>query len=231
MTRTLSEADSKALLREFSIPFADEELVSDPSLAAEAATRIGFPVAIKLCGANVAHKTERGLVRLGVTTAGDAATHTSELLEAATEADEATGVLISPMISGSREFIAGVSIDPDFGPTVLFGVGGVMTEVLNDATVRLAPISRHDAREMVDSIENGALLRSFRGDPPVDVDALVDVLMSLSELASTRPDVVSVDLNPLIIQGGSPVAVDALVELTEHGESTERPGRTEGARR
>lgn len=168
---------------------------------------------MKLCGDNIAHKTERGLVRLGVSDHDAALTQAAELLDAARPEDRATGVLVSPMIRGSREFIAGLSHDPQFGATVVFGVGGVMTEVLDDAAVRLAPIERIDAREMIGSIRNRELLGAFRGEPEVDTEALADVLMALSRLAQDRPDVISVDLNPLIICDGAPVAVDALVEV------------------
>ena len=123
------------------------------------------------------------------------------------------------MISGSREFIAGVNRDPQFGPTVVFGVGGVMTEVLDDAVVRLAPLTTQDAYEMVTSIANKGLLEEFRGEPKVDIAAISEILMSLSRLVVERPDVVSVDLNPLIISEGRPIAVDALVELDDQGAS------------
>lgn len=213
MPRTLSEADSKALLSQYDIPFAPEELATTPQDAAAAAQRLGPPVAIKLCGENIAHKTERGLVRLGVDSGDAAAVTARELLDAATREDMVTGVLVSPMISGTREFIAGIDHDPQFGTTVVFGVGGVMTEVLDDAAVRLAPITRIDATELIGSIRNRALLEPFRGEPAVDTDAVADILLALSRLTAEHPEVRSVDLNPLIIHDGSPIAVDALVEL------------------
>ncbi|MCB1256127.1 MAG: acetate--CoA ligase family protein [Microthrixaceae bacterium] len=219
MSSTLSEADSKALLASYLVPFSPEVLAISAEAAAESAQQMGFPVAIKLCGDGVAHKTERGLVRLGVGNRSDALTTAQELLDAARPEDEATGVLVSPMISGSREFIAGVNRDPQFGPTVVFGVGGVMTEVLDDAVVRLAPLTTQDAYEMVTSIANKGLLEEFRGEPKVDIAAISEILMSLSRLVVERPDVVSVDLNPLIISEGRPIAVDALVELDDQGAS------------
>lgn len=215
MPRTLSEADSKALLSQYSVPFAPEILATDPDDAADAAERLGVPVAIKLCGDNIAHKTERGLVRLGVTDAGAAREVAAELFAEARPDDGATGVLVSPMIAGSREFIAGMNHDPQFGATIVFGVGGVMTEVLDDATVRLAPIEEIDAIEMIGSIRNRALLEEFRGEPAVDTRALAGILLALSTLAQEHPEVSSVDLNPLIIHDGEPIAVDALVEV--HG--------------
>jgi acetyl-CoA synthetase (ADP-forming) len=213
MSRTLSEADSKALLARHGVPFAPEHLVGDPSAAARAASEVGLPVAVKLCGEHIAHKTERGLVRLGLGDPDAVATATAELLAAARPEDEATGVLVAPMISGARELIAGISVDEQFGPTVLLGVGGVLAEALADVAVRLVPLTPVDAHEMIEQLDTQDLLGEFRGEPPVDRDAVVEVLMALSDVAQHEAGVVSVDLNPLIIDRGRPVAVDALVEL------------------
>ncbi len=221
MSRTLSEADSKALLAPLGVPFAPERLVDDPAAAGDAAVELGLPVAVKLCGEHIAHKTERGLVRLGLDDRASVVAAAAELLAAAVPEDGATGVLIAPMISGNRELIAGLSHDEQFGPTVLLGVGGVLTEALGDVAVRLAPIERVDGEEMIDQLRTRSLLGEFRGEPPVDREALVDVLMALSGAASMRTEsgepVVSVDLNPLIVHAGSPVAVDALVEVGTAG--------------
>ena len=213
MSRTLSEADSKALLARHGVPFAPELLVGDPSAAARAATEVGLPVAVKLCGEHIAHKTERGLVRLGLADPDAVAAATAELLAAARPEDEATGVLVAPMVSGARELIAGIAVDEQFGPTVLLGIGGVLAEALADVAVRLVPLTPVDAHEMIEQLATQDLLGEFRGEPPVDRDAVVEVLMALSDVAQNEPGVVSVDLNPLIVDRGRPVAVDALVEL------------------
>ncbi len=213
MSRTLSEADSKALLAPFGVPFPDESLVDSPDAAVAAAAAVGRPVAAKLCGEHIAHKTERGLVRLGLGDAEAVRTATEELLAAARPEDEATGVLIAPMLSGNRELIAGVAVDEQFGPTVLVGIGGVLAEAVADVAVRLVPISRVDAEEMLEQLATQDLLGEFRGEPAVDRDAVVDVLLGLSDAAVARPEVRSIDLNPLIVVDGRPVAVDALVEV------------------
>lgn len=213
-TRTLSEADSKAYLAPFGVPFADERLVTTPDEAREALAELGVPVVAKLCGTHVAHKTERGLVRLGLTGGDAVAEATAELLAAATPDDGATGVLIAPMLSGARELIAGVATDPQFGRTVLLGLGGVLAEALADVTVRLAPISKVDAEEMIEDLRSQAILGAFRGEPALDRSSVIDVLLALSDAAASTPELVSVDLNPLIICEGRAVAVDALVELS-----------------
>lgn len=212
-SHTLSEADSKALLAAHGIPFAPEDLVADPDSAVEAARRMGLPVVAKLCGDHVAHKTERGLVRLGLGTLEAVAAATADLLAAANPEDGATGVLVAPMVAGNRELIAGLSTDPQFGRTVLLGVGGVLAEAVADVSVRLVPITRVDAEDMIDDLCTQALLGEFRGEPAVDREVLMDVLVGLSAAAQAHPDLVSVDLNPLIVDRGRPIAVDALVEL------------------
>ncbi len=230
MSRTLSEADSKALLAGFGIPFAPEYLVADAETAADAASRVGLPVAVKLCGEHIAHKTERGLVRLGLSDPDAVAAAARELLAAARPEDEATGVLVAPMVSGTRELIAGVSHDEQFGPTVLIGIGGVLAEAVADVAIRLVPITEVDAAEMLDQLSTQALLDEFRGEPAVDRSAVVDLLLALSTAAGSMLDgtderIVSIDINPLIISQGRPIAVDALVEVT--GAAAQQESSTE----
>ena len=138
---------------------------------------------------------------------------TADLLAAARPEDAVTGVLVAPMVSGSRELIAGLATDPQFGTTILLGVGGVLAEAVADVSVRLVPITALDAEEMIEDLSSQALLGEFRGEPPVDRGALVEVLVGLSAAAEATPGLVSADLNPLIVHDGRPVAVDALVEL------------------
>lgn len=215
MSQTLSEADSKALLAAHGVPFAPERLATDEDGAVSAAAELGYPVAVKLCGEAISHKTERGLVRLGLADADAVRAAASELLAAARPEDRATGVLVAPMVSGSRELIAGLATDPQFGSTVLLGVGGVLAEAVADVSVRLVPLSPVDAEEMIDDLAAQALLGPFRGEPAVDRGALVTVLLALSRAAEAVPGLTSADLNPLIVHGGQPVAVDALVELDQ----------------
>ena len=213
MSHTLSEAASKSLLAGFGVPIAPEHLADTPDDAARAADGFGYPVVAKLCGDHIAHKTERGLVRLHL---GDAAAVTAaaaDLLAAATPDEAATGVLVAPMVRGDRELIAGLATDPQFGRTVLLGIGGVLAEAVADVAVRLVPITRVDADEMIEELRTQALLGEFRGEPALDRASVVDVLLGLSAAAEATPDLVSADLNPLIVHDGRAVAVDALVEL------------------
>ncbi len=212
---TLSESASKELLAGFGVPILDERTVADTEAAIAAAAEIRYPVVLKLCGDSIAHKTERGLVRLGLHDATAVRVAGEELLGAARPDDGPVGLLVAPMVKGTRELIAGLVRDPQFGPCVMFGVGGVLAEALGDVAFRLVPLTDVDARELVDDLATQKLLGPFRGEPAVDRNAVIATLVGLSRLAEERPDVASVDLNPLIVVDGVPVAVDALVELDD----------------
>jgi len=214
-TRTLSEHESKRLLAGAGVPVLDEHVVDTPDDAVHAARSLGpdAPVVVKLCGEGVAHKTERGLVRLGVRGDDDVRAASQAVLDAATPDDGPVGVLVAPMVRGSRELIAGVVRDPQFGACVMVGIGGVLAEAIADVAFRLVPLERVDAEDMIDDLGAQALFGPVRGEPPVDRGALVDVMLALSRLAEGRPDVVSVDVNPLVVVEGRPVAVDGLVEV------------------
>lgn len=212
-TRTLSEPDSKRLLASHGVPIAEERVVPDAEGAVFAASAIGFPVVLKLAGDRIAHKTERGLVRLALGDAPTVRAAAHELLDAATPDDGAVTLLVAPMLRGTRELIAGLSRDPQFGMTVMVGVGGILAEAVADVAVRLVPITAVDAAEMIEDLASQTLLGPFRGEPAVNRDALADVLLGLSGAATADPSIVSADLNPLIVADGRPVAVDALVEV------------------
>jgi acetate---CoA ligase (ADP-forming) subunit beta len=214
---TLSEAASKELLGHFGVPMPQERLAATAEAAAAAADEIGYPVVAKLCGDAIAHKTERGLVRLNLRDRAATAEAAGQLLAAATAADGFVEVLVAPMLSGTRELIAGLNDDPQFGMTVAVGVGGILAEAIADVSIRLVPITRVDAHEMIDDLATQTLLGPFRGEPAVDREALVDVLVGLSDAAVADPRIKSADLNPLIVVDGRPVAVDALIELRQEG--------------
>ena len=214
MTRTLSEPESKALLAPFGVPCVPERLVPDAEAAVDAARALGLPVVAKLTAPGLAHKTERGLVRLDLATSDEVRDAAADLLGAARPEDGEVKVLIAPMVRGVRELIAGVHDDEQFGRCVMIGIGGVLAEAVADVAFRLAPIGTVDAYEMLDDLRGQALLGSVRGEAPLDRDAVVEILLGLSRVATERPDVTSIDVNPLVVDAaGAPVAVDALVEL------------------
>lgn len=214
-TSTMSEADSKALLADYGVPFATGIVVDTVDDAVVAANRIGFPVVVKLNGDRIAHKSERGLVRLGVGDAAAVRDAAATLLAAARPDDGDVSLLVAQQVRGARELITGIVRDPQFGPTVMFGMGGVLAEAIGDVVFRLAPLTQLDADEMLEDLATQAILGPLRGEPPIDREALTSVLLALSHLAVTRDDIESVDINPLIVCDGRPIAVDALVELRE----------------
>jgi len=204
---TLSESQSKSLLAGYGLPLPTEHLAATAPEAVAAARTIGYPVVAKLEGDAIAHKTERGLVRLKL--ADDAAVESAaaELLAAATADDGEVRVLVAPMIGGNRELIVGLLRDPQFGATVMLGLGGILAEAVADVVFRPAPLDETTAREMIDDLATQQLLGEFRGEAAVDRDAVVTLLVGLGRLAVERPDVASVDVNPLIITAdGAPIA-------------------------
>lgn len=209
---TLDEAESKALLARYGVPTVGERVAASPEAAAEAARELGFPVALKGLGPALSHKSERGLVRLGLRGSGEVAEAAREISAAGGE--DVRGFLVQPMVPGLREFLLGLYRDPDFGPVVVFGVGGVLAEGLRDAALALAPLTGAEASELLDGLRARALLGPFRGEAAVDREALVRAALGLSRLGGEHPEIAEIDVNPLRVRpDGSLAAVDALVVL------------------
>ena len=212
--RTLSEHDSKALLTKYGARFAVEHVVGDVKAAGRAAQEIGFPVVIKLVGERIAHKSERGLVRLGIDDIEAAHDAARELMDLRREDDGDVAVLVAEQVKGARELLVGLVRDPQFGPVVVVGAGGVSAEALEDVQMRVAPLTRNDLDDMLDSLRTSSLYGAFRGAQAVDRDALWNLVDAVTQLALHRSDVFSIDINPVIVTAlGEPIAVDALVEL------------------
>jgi succinyl-CoA synthetase beta subunit len=207
---TLTEFESKQWLSGYGIPVTREKEVSTLEAALQAAAEIGYPVALKGSGAGLLHKTEMGLVRLHLKNAEDV----GAAYGAVTTDPAVSQVLIQEMISGERELVAGLTRDPQFGPCVMFGLGGIFTEVLKDVVFRVAPLSRWDAGQMMDDLRGRKILGALRGLPPVDREALAAILIALGRIGLENPEIREIDINPLLIQGtGRPMAVDALIIL------------------
>lgn len=213
--RTLSERDSKALLAAYGLHAPREATATDVEAAVAAAAALGFPVVVKLGGAAIAHKTERRLVRLGCRDAGAVRAAAAELLAAARPEDGPVHLLVAEQVAGRRELIAGLVRDPQFGPCVVLGLGGIFAEALGDVAFAVAPVAPADVDLLLESLRGRALLGPFRGEAAVERAALARLLEGLGRLAAERPDVRAVDVNPLIVRpdDGRPIAVDALVEV------------------
>ncbi|MDY7034227.1 MAG: acetate--CoA ligase family protein [Thermodesulfobacteriota bacterium] len=208
---TLSEYQSKKFLASHGIPITKESMVSTKDDAIQAAKEIGFPVVLKGCGSEMTHKTEHNMIELDVrdnTSLGEAYDRIMSHNEVPLE-----GILVQEMIKGERELVVGLSHDPQFGPCVMFGLGGIFTEILNDVSFRIAPLEKKDAMEMVREIRGHKILDAFRGKPAVNLDVLAQMLITIGTIGLEYEQVKEIDINPLIISGDNPVAVDALVVL------------------
>ncbi|MGW2588844.1 acetate--CoA ligase family protein [Streptomyces sp. NPDC001515] len=210
----LSEHAAKQLLRAYGIRVPREQLVTSAAAAVRAAGLVGYPVVMKASGARLAHKTELGLVKVGLTSASQVRDAYRELTDIARyEGIELDGILVCQMVERGVEMMVGVTHDPLFGPTVTVGLGGVLVEVLHDAAVRVPPFGEDQARAMLGELRGRALLEGVRGGAPVDVDALVEVVLRVQRMALELGDDLSeLDINPLMVlgRGQGAVALDAL---------------------
>ncbi|MGC9323534.1 MAG: acetate--CoA ligase family protein [Desulfomonilia bacterium] len=211
--KTLSEYESKKILESYSIPVKKEYIVKDLEQALTHAHDIGYPVALKGSSSTLTHKTEHKLIELNID--GDEALEKAYMALMERGKDTIDGILVQQMIKGEREFVAGLIRDPQFGPCVMFGLGGIFTEVLKDVTFRVAPLEKRDALEMMNEIKAKKLLDEFRGKPAVNREVLAQTLMNLGKIGLEIDEIAEIDINPLIIQDDLPVAVDALVVLRE----------------
>jgi len=208
----LGADDIGGLLRAYRVPLIEQELATSAHAAQQAARRIGYPVALKAQGATLLHKTEIGGVALGLRS-GRAVAQAWSAMKARAGHDMTSG-LVQPMATAGVELIAGIVRDETFGPLVLFGMGGTMAELLEDRTVRVAPLSTFDAADAVRSLRATPLLTGYRGSEPVDLAGLEDLLVRLGLLAQEVPEVVELDLNPVIAAPTGVVAVDARVRVS-----------------
>jgi acyl-CoA synthetase (NDP forming) len=215
----LNEAQSKQLLKYYGVPVVDEWVVKTGAEAVRQAKAIGFPVVLKGLGTKLTHKTERGLVKVNLQNATQARKAARDIIEAA--GPDLEGLLIQPMIHAKREFVAGLFHDAQFGPVVMFGLGGVFTEALGDVVFRVAPLDERQAAGMIDELRASDLLGPFRGEQAVHRRQLIEILVGLSRLSAELPDVTEVDINPLLIGAdGQVTAVDALVILGKRQEQS-----------
>jgi len=213
--RALSEHASKELLRAYGVPVTSDRLCDSPGSAARAAAEIGYPVVMKVSSPDLLHKSDLGLVEVGVGSAAEVKRAYATLLARAHKADkhaDIEGVLVCEMVTGGVETVIGVSNDDLFGPTIMFGLGGVFVEVFEDVTFRVPPFNRDEAMRMVGEVKGAKVLRGTRGQKPVDSKALVDVIMKVQRLAlENAGSIAELDINPLVVRAKGAIALDALV--------------------
>lgn len=209
--KTLSENESKQLLAEYGIPVTQEKTVTSENDAIVAAAEIGYPVVLKGSGEEISHKTEFNLVALDLKNEAEVRDAFKRLTSNSTA--PVREVLVQQMVKGDREFVIGLTRDEQFGVCVMFGIGGIFAEVLKDTAFRIAPLKRSDAMEMMEEIRGEKLLGPVRKKAPVDRNVLADILIAIGKIGLEDDRVHEIDINPLKLIDGKPVAVDALVVL------------------
>ncbi len=211
------EDDAKAVLKRYGVNVVEEQTAASPEQAALKAAETGFPVVLKGISADSAHKTEKGLVRVGLS-------NREAVKQAAMDMEDNSGgkverFLVQQMVTGRREFVAGMSTDPQFGPVVMLGLGGIFTEALNDVSFRVAPVGVQDIESMMKELVSAKLFGDFRGEKAADTGEIKNILTALSDLAINYPAVKEIDINPFIVgPDGSVTVVDALMVTGEHKE-------------
>jgi len=213
--KTLSEYESKEFLKSYGIPATRESLVHTREECTKAAHAIGYPLVLKACSPQLAHKTEKGLVRLDLRSNQELILAFDDLMSRM-EGNE-KNILVQELIKGTRELVAGMTRDPQFGPCVMFGLGGIFTEILKDIAFRVAPLEKRDALDMTQEIKAYKILGAVRGMPAADMDLLCDILVKVGEIGLENESIQEIDINPLILSGAKPVAVDALIVLKGPG--------------
>jgi acetyl-CoA synthetase (ADP-forming) len=209
--RSLSEHASKQLLAREGIPTTIETIAGGEDEAVAAAVDIGYPVVLKGSGETISHKSELGLIAVDLRTEADVRKAYRNLTAGSVPVDE---VLVQQMIGGDRELVMGLNRDPRFGPCVMFGLGGIYTEIFADVVFGIAPLSREEAMAMLDEIRGKELLSAFRGQPAADREALAQMLVTLGQIGIECEQITEIDINPVKLDGSRPVAVDALVILS-----------------
>lgn len=208
--RILDDFQSRQLFKAYHIPMVEERWVSSDEEAAKAARAMGYPVVLKGSGAAWPHKTEAGLVCLNLKGAEAVRKAVRHIQRKA--AKDLEGMVVQPHLTGQRELMAGLFRDPQFGPVILFGLGGTLAEAIDDVTMGIAPLSREDAVAMISRLKAQKLLSQFRGEEKVDLEALAGVLLGLSRMAEEHPEIAEVDINPLkVLPSGEICAVDKLI--------------------
>lgn len=212
--RQLSEIASKELLSRAGIPVVDTRLARTMTEAVSLGRDLGFPVALKIASADIIHKTDSGGVKLGLANAAQVKKAYREIIAAAKQKNPAAridGVSVQKMARPGVEVIIGMSKDPQFGPVLMFGLGGILVEVLKDVAFRIVPATARDAREMIQEIKGYPLLKGYRGQEPADIAFLEKLIVRVSEFIETHPEVEELDLNPIFAYQDGAVAVDARV--------------------
>jgi acyl-CoA synthetase (NDP forming) len=214
----LTEVESKEFLKQAGISIIDAELATSKEEAISMSRQFGFPVALKIASPDIVHKSDAGGVRLGLRTAKQVGKAYEDIWQAVRQKHPQAriqGVAVQKMARPGVEVIIGMSRDAQFGPVLMFGLGGILVEVLKDVSFRVVPLAKRDAAEMVREIKGYPLLEGYRGQEAVDVSYLEELLLKVSDFVERNPEVEELDLNPIFAYSDGAIAVDARVILEE----------------
>lgn len=212
--KNLLETEAKAICKEYGIPIANFAMAKTESEAVKQAKNLGFPVVLKIVSPDIVHKSDVGGVKINLCSEDDVKKGYREILANVRRHQpkaKVEGILVQEMAPSGTEVIVGSIKDPQFGPTVMFGLGGIFVEVLKDVTFRIAPVSEGEAREMITEVKAYPLLKGYRNTPPADVNAIIRILLSVSKLAMEHEEIKEVDLNPIMVYEKGAKTVDARI--------------------
>jgi len=217
----LTEIESKELLKEAGIPVIETKLATTKKEAISLSKRMGFPIVLKVASPDIIHKSDCGGVRLGLTNVTQVGNAYSEIMLSIRQRfakARIQGVSVQKMARSGVEVIIGISKDAQFGPVLMFGLGGILVEVLKDVSFRVVPVNRKEAQEMIGEIRGYPLLQGYRGQEPADISSLEALVVKVSEFVEQYPQVKELDLNPVFAYKDSAVAVDARIVLKASAE-------------
>jgi acyl-CoA synthetase (NDP forming) len=214
----LSEIEAKELLHDAGIPVARTVLATTEDEAKARAEELGYPVVLKIVSPDITHKSDIGGVKVGLNDADAVVSAFAEIMANAAKAapDAAvSGVAVQQMAPDGTEVIVGMTTDPQFGPVVMFGLGGILVEVMKDVSFRIVPLEERDAAQMIDEIKGRAILEGVRGQPPADKHAITRAILQVSEFVEQNPRVRELDLNPMLVYPDGAIAVDARIVIAD----------------
>jgi acyl-CoA synthetase (NDP forming) len=212
----LLESEAKTVCRAYGIPVTDFKVAKNDAEAVKFAQKIGYPVVLKIVSPDVIHKSDVGGVIINVKDAEDVQKTYEQIMDSVKRHKpnaKIVGVLVQEMAPQSTEVIVGATKDPQFGPTLMFGLGGIFVEILKDVTFRIAPVTEDEAREMISAVKAYPLLKGYRNTPPADIEAIVEILLNTSRLVMEHQEIKELDLNPIIVYEKGAKTIDARIIL------------------
>ncbi len=212
----LLEPEAKAVCKEYGIPVTNFGVAQDAEEAVRLTRETGYPVVLKIISPDIIHKFDVGGVILNLKSAEEVRDAYKRILVNVRRQKpnaEITGILIQEMAPSSTEIIVGATKDPQFGPALMFGLGGIFVEVLKDVSFRIAPITKTDAKEMINEVKGYPILRGYRGQPPADINSIIEILLNTSKLVTDHPEIRELDLNPILVYEKGAKTVDARIIL------------------